>query len=1162
MKTKKHLIDCVHKGNKKHSFKLRSVLLSLCLLTFIGGYSQTGQVNLNLENASVEELFNAIEKQTNYRFSYRDVEVNGKGGITISVYGKELKSVLVEQLAKLGLEYAVSGNKIIISSLENNSESSKKKEVSGSVVDAKGEPIIGATIMEKGTTNGTITDSDGNFTLNVAQNAMLEVSYIGYRSQELKTMSGKSFLVTLKEDTELLEEVVIVGYGTQKKVNLTGAVSSVKMDEVLGNRPIASVSQVLESAIPGLQISTSSGKPGAGINMNIRGVTSINNSDAKPLILVDNIPMDLEMVDPNDIENVSVLKDASASAIYGARAAYGVILVETKKGKKDSKINMNYSNNFSFSSPASLPEKVSPMRTVQTYADLGITNYFGGQDISKWLNYLEEYQNGKYSEGYVVDNGIRYNLAETDAFNNMMETGFQQQHNLSMSGGSEKAFYRASFGMVSQNGILYSDKDSYNRYNVNAFVSMDINEWLTGQIDYKYSKSSNTTPVANIEGGERFWAYSYNYQPMAPLGYGFNANDETTELLPYFSPRNMLINDSKKDASKRNTRVLGRVILKPIKDLVITGEYSYYEQGGASSHAAISYKGLVSTSNLMVPSLVKTFYESNAYDSYTNSLNVFATYNKNFSDHHFKLMAGFNQESYHYENLYGKRDDIIDSNLPSLSLSSGTQYVDDSFNEYALRSGFYRLNYDYKDKYLFEFSGRYDGSSRFSKNNRFGFFPSFSAGWRISEEKFVSSINHIVDNLKLRISWGQIGNQNVAYYGHLPVMAAQKVSWILPGQTDNVLSMARPGLVSNNYTWEKVETTNIGLDFGLLNNRLSGTAEYYIRETKDMLAPAAAAPSVLGANFPNANSANLKTRGWEITLQWRDKINSDWSYNIGLNIYDYKSEITKYENSQGIILNNGNLVYRKGMEFGEIWGYETERFYTSEDFDDKGELLSGLPKVQGITKHNPGDILYKDLNGDGVINSGKNTLEDSGDLKLIGNNSARFQYNINGGLSWKSLDLSFIISGVGKRDLVMPGYWAPAGTFVEAVFDWQTDYWTEENTDSYWPRIYGNGGNNGANNRIQTKYIQDGAYVRLKNVTLSYNFPKNWCQKLFIQSLKAYVNGENLFTWHHLPKGYYPDMYTARPGALAQTSGIQSDGAGSWSYPLMRQISFGINVVF
>ena len=1121
-------------------------------------------ISLKINNVTVKEAMEQLKKTSGYSFVFSSNDINTKQRVSVSAEDATIEEV-VKQILKgqKGIDYEIQGKKIILKKKSSSSTSQQKSgKVTGRVLDAKGEPIIGATIMEKGTSNGTITDFDGNFILEVFQNAMLEVSYVGYQSQELKAVFGKNLGITLSEDTELLDEVVVVGYGTQKKVNLTGAVSSVKMDEVLGSRPIVSVSQALESAIPGLQISSSSGKPGAGINMNIRGVTSINNSDAKPLILVDNIPMDLEMVDPNDIESVSVLKDASASAIYGARAAYGVILVETKKGKKNSKINMIYSNNFSFSSPASLPKKVSPLRTVQTYEDLGIISYFGGQDISKWLNYLDEYQNGKYPEGYVIDNGIRYNLAETDAFDNMMETGFQQQHNISMSGGSESAYYRASFGMVNQDGILYSDKDTYKRYNVNAFMSLDINKWLTGQIDYKYSKSSDTTPIANIEGSNMFWKYSYNYQPMAPMGYGYDGNDENKELLPYFSPRNMLINDSKKKSSKNNTRVLGRIILKPIKDLVITGEYSFYEQGGISSHAAIQYEGIIPTTNIAKPSLVKTFYESDSYSSYTNSINIFATYNKDFNNHHFKLMAGYNQESYHYEKLYGKRDDIIDSSLPSLSLSSGTQYVDDEFNEYALRSGFYRLNYDYKDKYLFEFSGRYDGSSRFSKNNRFGFFPSFSTGWRISEEKFMSSIRHLFDNIKLRMSWGQIGNQNVAYYGHLPLMASKKVSWILPGQTDNVLSMARPELISNNYTWETVETTNVGLDFGLLNNRLSGTAEFYIRETKDMLAPVAAAPSALGTNFPNANSANLKTTGWEITLQWRDKIDSDWSYNIGLNLYDYKSEITKYDNSQGIILNNGNLVYRKGMEFGEIWGYETDRFYTTDDFDEKGNLLPGIPKVQGITKHNPGDVLYKDLNNDGVINSGKNTLEDSGDLKLIGNNSARYQYNINGGITWKSLDLSFIINGVGKRDLVMPGYWAPAGTFVEAVFDWQTDYWTDDNKDSYWPRIYGNGGNNSANNKIQTKYIQNASYVRLKNITLSYNFPRNLCRKLFVQSLKAYINDENLFTWHHLPKGYYPDMYTARPGTLSQTSNIQSDGSGSWSYPLMRQISFGINVVF
>ena len=1139
------------------------LLAGLFLPVSVGNvYSQSNRISLKKSEATVEQVLDELEAKSGYSFLYNNTLINVDRQVSISADATTLEAVLNDLFAGTGVTYKIVNRQVILSP-NPMAEGAQQtvKHVTGQVLDKTGETIVGANVIVKGTTQGTITDLDGKFALDVPQDAILEISFIGYNTLNQPVGNQDYFKITLKEDTEVLEEVVVVGYGTSKKSSLTGAVSSVNMDDVLGDRPIGSASKVLESAVPGLQISSASGKPGAGINMNIRGVTSI--SGGAPLVLVDNIPMDLEMIDPNDIESVSVLKDASASAIYGARAAYGVILVETKKGKKNLPISMNYSNNFSFSSPASLPQKLTPLQTVQTYADLGITSYFGGQEISKWLGFFDEYNQGKHSEGYVIDQGIRYNLAETDAFDNMMETGFQQQHNVSLSGGGDNAFYRASFGMIDQDGILYGSKDTYKRYNVNAFVNMDVNSWLSGQIDYKYSKSNNVNPVANVENSSAFWQYCYKYQPMGPLGFGYNNNDESTELAPYYSPRNMLTYDSSRKNSKTISRILGRLILKPFKGMVITGEYSFYEQSGGGSYAATKYEALLPTTNVLVPSLRQSSYETNSFNSQTNAINVFGTYTTTlFDDHHLKLMAGFNQESYHYENLWGKRHDIIDQNLPSLSLSSGTQFVSDSFSEYALRSGFYRVNYDYKDRYLVEINGRYDGSSRFAKNNRFGFFPSFSAGWRLAEEKFMNFSRDVVDNLKLRVSWGQIGNQNVANYGYLPTMNSFKAGWILPGDSDNILSMGRPGLVSNNYTWETVQTTNIGLDFGLFNNRLSGTFEYYIRETKDMLAPASAAPSVLGAAFPKTNSANLRTNGWEINVQWKDRINQDWAYHVGLNLYDSQSEITKYENSQGILLDGGNLVLREGMKYGEIWGYVTDRFYTHADFDDKGQLLPNIPKVQGVTRPNPGDVVYKDFNGDGLINAGKNTISDSGDMTLIGNNTARYQFNVNGGFTWKNLDVSFIFSGVGKRDLVMPGYWAPAGRFCEAIFDWQTNYWTEENTDSYWPRIYGAGGNNSANSRVQTKYLQNGAYLRLKNITVAYNFPKAWCNALHIKSLKAYVNGENLYTWHHLPKGYYPDMYTAVPGTLSQTSGIQADGAGSWSYPLMRQFSFGLNLNF
>ena len=1149
-------------NNQSKLQRLLCVAVCFFCIGIMTAFAQEQKVTVELKNATLKQVFKSIEGQTTYRFSYRNTLVDDKNDITISKRQVGVSVVLNEVLKGRNLTYTiVSSKSIVISDLKEQSVPSKNKRVSGTVKSTNGESIIGANVKVAGTTIGCITDIDGNFTLEVPENAKLTVSYIGFQTQEI-AIDGKSLVnVVLKEDTEMLEEVVVVGYGTQKKVDLTGAVASIKMDDVLGNRPVGTTSQVLEGAIPGLQISRNNGKPGVTMNLNIRGVTSTNGGD--PLVLVDNVPMDLDMIDPNDIESVSVLKDAASAAIYGARAAFGIILITTKQGAKETPVSFNYSNNFAFSNPGTLPNKVTPRQTVQVYKDLGLTSHFGGQNIERWMQYLDEYEQGMHPKGYTVYDGVRYNMAPTDSYADMMENfGFQQQHNLSVQGGSKIANYRLAFGMVDEDGILYSDKDTYRRYNVSSFINMDVAKWLSAQLDIKYS-NSNTSTAKGTSEGRNIWTVAHVNQPMAPLGYGYERNDESTEPLPYFSPRNMILLDNPSKDRKSDTRVLGRIIVKPIKNMSVTAEYSYYRQWGSNSYAPVVYQGLLTTSNNKIPSTTKNYYEMKNWFSDTNALNVYATYDFNLkTDHHFKAMIGFNQESYHYEELYGKREDLLDQGLPSLSMANGLQTTDDSFSEYALRSGFFRLNYDFKNRYLLTINGRYDGSSRFAKENRFGFFPSVSVGWRMMEENFMKPLSNLFTNLKPRLSWGSIGNQNVSNYGYMSTMAITKPNWILPGESDYVISVGSPSLVSTSYTWETVETLNAGLDVGMFNNQLQVSLDWYLRDTKNMLAPSKTAPSVLGTTFPRTNSASLRTKGWELTANWNGNIGSDIRYNIGLNLYDSRSKITKYDNAEGILTNNGNLVLREGMEYGEIWGYTTDRFYTADDFDADGKLKEGIPYVEGITQPNPGDILYVDYDGNGIINAGKNTIDDPGDQKIIGNNTPRFQYNINGGISWKDFDLSFILTGVGKRDLQMPGYWCATGTFTEAVYDYQLNYWTEDNVDSYWPRLYGSGGNNGANQKTQTKYLLDGSYIRLKNLTLGYNLPKEFCNKFHIKNLRFYVSGENLLTFHHLPTGYYPDSFVAIPGSLSMSTGIQGDGYTNWSYPLMRQFAFGFNLTF
>lgn len=1034
-------------------------------------------------------------------------------------------------------------------------------KISGIVIDGKGEPVVGAAVMIKGTTTGVATDLDGKFTIDAPLHSVLTVSYMGYKTREV-TVTTANLTITLESDSKNLDEVVVVGYGTQKKVNLTGSVSTVKMDDVLGSRPVGDALTALEGAVSGLQINKNSGKPGVIINTNIRGVTSINGGS--PLVLVDNVPMDLNMVDPNDIESISVLKDAAASAIYGARAAFGVILVTTKQGKKDTAPRFTYSNNFAFSTPATLPKMASPRQTLDAFKDMGIKQYYAGHDIEKWSNFLNEYHEGKHEKGYVWDNGVRYNLAENNLYDDMMDDyGFQHQHNLSVQGGGEKATYRISMGMISEDGILVTDKDRYKRYNVSSFVSMDAASWLTAQMDLKYANANMTTATGGFKSGSgrvNPWWLAHNLSSMSPNDYG-TATENSTEILPFGTPGNAIRICAPNTNRYSDLRALGRFIVKPLKGWDIIGEYSYNRTWDSERKIEEKVRSLDPVENAVMD-WPTNWYSMQQKISNRNAINIFSTYQKSLGDHDFTVMAGFNQENYYEEKLFAKRFDLISQGLPSISQSTGTMEMDDEFKEYALRSLFYRVNYSYKDKYLVEANGRYDGSSRFTKNDRFGFFPSFSAAWRLSEEKFMESTRDVLNNLKLRASWGNIGNQNTGNYDYMPIMDSYKPKWIVPGGDDFVTSIKAPGLVGASFTWETVETVNVGID-ALFFNRLNISADYYIRDTKDMLAPAEKLPGVLGTTAPKINAADLRTKGWELTVDWKDKI-GEVTYSVGFNLYDSRSEITRYENPAGLILKDDKeLQLRKGMEYGEIWGYETERYFNAGDFDANGKLLPDLAAFKNQNTVWAGDIKYVDQDNSGEINDGDNTISKPGDLKKIGNNTPRYQYGINGAVQYKNFDFSFFFNGVGKRDLWID-FFSTNGKFVKGFETYQLDYWTADRTDGFYPRVWGNDGEGTEfSKKRQTKYLMNGAYFRLKNVTLGYSLPKDLCEKIRIQNLRIFVTGENLFTYHHLPKGYYPDTFGSEVGKLKVTSEQIGDSqSGTFGYPLMRKFAFGINLTF
>lgn len=1041
------------------------------------------------------------------------------------------------------------------------------KKITGNVTNTAGEPIIGATVLEKGnTTNGTITDIDGNFTINLPANATLSISYIGYITQEIQVGYQTSFKVVLKDDTKTLDEIIVVGYGSQKKANLTGAVSSVKMDEALGDRPLLNAADALQGAVPGLFVSNGGNAPGTSKSFQIRGAYSlgVKNSDGtygntiKPLVLIDNVEGDIDMINPEDIESINVLKDAASAAIYGARAAGGVILVTTKRPKGASRFELNYNNNFAFGKAVNLPKQAPLMDYLQAYLDCGYSDAYwslGSPSVSKWMEYLTAYQKDPSSfntvgDGiYVDESGVPYYLNEKDLYKNFMETSFQMTHNISASGGTDKLRYRISGGYNSNDGVLISDRDKFERMNVNSFISADVTKWFTQEITMSYAHSLQTSP-GGMGGVYNTRLVSYYPEGELPA----SVNTLADEDLPLFTPRNQILYSNPVNNKNDNPRIFLKSILKPLKGLEAVFEYTfdkniydYHWYTGQYDYTTIQG----GSSKSFVDDYLRKYKQHTNY----NSINVYATYNKDFGNHHFKVMAGFNQESSYQETLdtYSYNQAVLD--VPAMSSGTGTIKATDSYSEYAIRGGFFRVNYNYLDKYLLEVNGRYDGSSKFPKSSRFGFFPSVSAGWQIAQERFMNSTRHWLDGLKLRASYGVIGNQNINPYTFTPSMSVNNkaTSWIIDDTYVTSIS-SLPALVSQNFTWEKVGTINVGLDVNLFNNRLSGVFEWYQRNTNGMLAPGVQLPAVVGASAPYQNTADMRTRGWELSLNWRDQIGKV-GYRIGFNLSDYKSEIIKYDDNAATKLLSS---YYPGQTLGEIWGYVVDGYYTVDDFVDTSswQLKEGVTSINGYNVR-PGDVKFKNLRDDdtstNVITSGDNTFDNPGDRKVIGNTTPRYQYGINLGMNYAGFDLNVILQGTGKRE-----YWISNvltfpmnGDNFVPLFEGLSDYWMPKDPDNgdwsavnpnaKYPRIYGNRGNSGSNLRQSDKYLSDASYLRIKNITLSYKLPKKWVNQIFLNQMKAFVSIENVATFTSLPSGIDPERI-------------------EWNYPAFRTVSFGVNI--
>lgn len=1065
--------------------------------------------------------------------------------------------------------------------------SAQNRSISGKVFDTNEEPLIGVTVTIENTAIGAITDIDGAFTLQVPEGkVVLNVSYVGFVPQKVTVASGQSNVtVRLSEDAVLLNEVVVVGYGKQKKVNLTGAVASVGGEE-LENRVTKSLSSMLQGTVAGLNVTTSSGVPGSSASINVRGITSIHESE--PLVLIDGAVGDIDRVNPNDVESISVIKDASAAAIYGARAAFGVILVTTKSGAaKDGKATVRYSGRFGWQAPTTSTDyETTGYWSVYTINQFWQANSgtlyvdYTDQDMQELWNrvndktehpdrpwVVEDVRNGRNQWVYYGNYDWWHSLYR--------DNRPMQQHNVSISGGKDDVKYFVSGSYDKQTGILRENPDIYRKYNLRSKIDFRINEWLTMSNNTSFYSSQ----YSYLGDGDVENTLAYSARHALACFPQKNPDGSWLYSTPYLNykvanGRHILLGENSHRNVERSTDFTNttRLVYVPIRELSFTGDFTYRQyQSRNTSRSNVMYYREYPDGELLS---YATGAGANRLDEAVNtnqyySTNIFGTYDDTFNQaHHLSVVGGMNYEAWKNKNISAYGENLVSTDLDDLDLvgqnAEGATItgVGGGQNEYALLGIFGRINYDYKSRYLFEVSGRYDGTSRFASGSRWGFFPSASAGWRISEESFFQPVRQWIDNLKVRGSFGSLGNQNISsYYSFARLISISSLGYtfgegsVLPKYS----SLSAP--IASGMTWETAQQWDFGFDLTMLGNRLNLTVDGYIRDTKDMLTDGVDLPGVYGADLPDMNAADLRTKGYEITLNWRDRLtlgNKPFEYSVGLNLSDYKSVITKYDNENKTFAKD----YYEGMEIGEIWGYVTDGlFQTDEEAKAYAEKVDLSYVLKGQTGGwQAGDVKFVDLDGDGKVGIGSNNVDNPGDRKILGNSLPSFSYGISASAQWNGFDVSAFFQGTGNH------YWYPAGqsmpfwgpysypylSFLQK--DFLADVWTAENTDAYFPRAMAYSASGGVLSNVNDRYLQNLRYLRFKNLTVGYTLPQSWTGKARIESVRIYFTGENLCYWSPLKKH---SRYVDPEAAIDR-----SDAYNNAYYPWQKSFLFGIDVTF
>lgn len=1080
--------------------RISAFLLFLCVFTSFAEvtYSQNAKVNINEAHMTISEFIEQIESQTDYLFVYSKNELNTNDEITVQPGNKTVAQCLSEVFSNTSVKFVFENDYIVLTTKNEISGvlQQNKRQITGIVTDEWGEPIIGANILEKGTINGVVTDINGNFLIAVSQNAILQVTYIGYVPQEYTLGSSNSVTIHLKEDTQTLDEVVVVAYGTQKKVNLTGAVSNIKGDN-LENRTASNVTNILTGQVAGISVVQNSGQPGADTGaLRVRGIGTLGNSEA--MVVVDGVESNMASVNPNDIEDISVLKDAAASAIYGVRAANGVVLITTKKGSIGKPV-ISYNGYVGWQSASRLPKYLGSADYAtllnEAYVNDGLNKPYSDQDIEKYRNGSDpdHYPNSDWAGALVSENGLFHN------------------HYVSMIGGSENIKYAISLGYHDKDGLV--PNTSYNKYTVRANLDAKVNSRLNVKMNLSAYRDKRTEPAVSLA---TLFAYNFREAPTSAIqfsngNYGLYLNEHNS------------VSQARDGGVKNlyNNNFLGNIgaSYSILKGLTWHGSASatFNLKDQYSFQKSIKYY----TADSAEPTKTSRSKAFNQDDKMLEvNLQTYLDYDQTFGVHGIKGLIGYSQIQNQNRLLYASRDDMPSNNSLG-EINAGdvtTQTTQGNKVEYALRSVFGRINYNYDNRYLLEANIRYDGTSRFPEDKRFGTFPSFSAGWRISEEKFFKV--SFVDNLKVRGSWGILGNQEIGDYAYHNTYAFGKNytfgNLLIPGISIN-------DKMSNAYiTWEKTDQIDVGFDADLLNGKLGLTFDYFRKNTDDILLQLPI-PELVGVNPPTQNAGSVKNTGVEFIVRHNNKV-KDFRYFATANFTYVNNEITDLKGTDYPGRSVGDPIYN-------IYGYVYDKI-----FDSQEEIDASPKQLWGAV---PGDLKYKDLNGDNVVNEK--------DRKSIGTYFPKFNFGLHLGFEYKNIDFSTLLQGAADVDVIVRNEINKAFFNGGKVTEKHLDRWTPENKNASYPRLSLR--NSTKNEHTSTFWMQDASYVKMRNLQVGYTIPKTILSSTGLSRLRLYFSADNLFT------------ITGFEGVDPEAAG-DITGNGNSYYPIAKSYSFGINASF